>query len=244
MQIKKIFREYRGPVISAGILLVSGFGFLFGVIPLIRKTIDVNKEYKVLSDEVFLLTKKASLLKSVDENEIRRNVNTLLTAVPSDKSLTTVLNTLDSVTVQTGVAAGSFSLAKPGSLASESAKRLSADEKAVGSNILPFTVSVQGSFEKIQAFLAMSTAVRRLLGVRTFSVSFTGADTVSANVAMDAYYSPVSSSIGSVSHPVTMITNEENEIIGKVSAMPIHTLSSYTPLPPAAAGVKTDPFSL
>lgn len=250
MQLKKLFHEYQGLIVSIGILIVCGSGLLLGVVPLIQKTIDLNTESRTLSAEVDLLNNKVSVLQSIDENAMRRDLQTLLSAVPSDKSLSTLLATVDGLTSQTGISVDGFSLSKPGSLATESAKRLSADEQAVGSNILPFTVSIAGSFDQIRTFFASSVSVRRLFRIRTFDVSFLKAGTESANmvsarVAMDAFYSPLPSVIGPVSEPLTALTSTDIDLIAKVAAMqPLAQTSSLALPPPTAGAGKADPFSL
>lgn len=249
MQLRKLFREYQGLIISVGVLIVSGLGLVLGVVPLIQKTIDLNTENSSLSAEVDLLNNKVSVLQSIDENMMRSDLQTLLSAVPSDKSLGTLLGTLDGLTGKTGVSSGNFSLSKLGSLATESAQRLTADEQAVGSNILPFTISLTGTLDQMRGFLATSISVRRLFRVRTFDVSFLKAGTesgtmVSANVAMDTFYSPLPSAIGSVSQPLTALTSTDTDLIAKVAAMPLLVQTSATLPPPTAGAGKPDPFSL
>jgi hypothetical protein len=156
---------------------------------------------------------------------------------------------LDGLTAKTGVSVGDFSLSKLGSLATDSAQRLNADEQAVGSNILPFTISVEGTFDQLRAFFTAGISVRRLFRFRTFDVSFVkigteSANVVSANVAMDTFYSPLPSTIGSVSQPVTALTGTDTDLIAKVAAMQLLVTTS-APMPPPTGGAgKSDPFSL
>lgn len=249
MQLKKLFHEYQGLIVSIGILIVCGLGVLLGVVPLIQKTIELNTQNHSLSAEVDLLNNKVSVLQSIDENAMRSDLQTLLSAVPSDKSLGTLLGTLDGLTGKTGVSSGDFSLPKLGSLATESAKRLSADEQAVGSNILPFTISLTGTLDQMRGFLATSISVRRLFRVRTFDVSFLKSGTesgtmVSANVAMDTFYSPLPSAIGSVREPLTALTSDDSDLIAKVNAMQLLVTTAATLPPPTGGAGKPDPFSL
>jgi Tfp pilus assembly protein PilO len=249
MQLKKIFREYQGLIVSIGILIVSGLGFVLGVVPLLQNTITMNNEFNTLSAEVDVLKNKVSVLETIDEDTMKSNLQTLLSAVPSDKSLSTLLGTVDGLTAQTGVSVDNFSLSRLGSLATDSAQRLNADEQAVGSNILPFKISIAGSFDQVRAFFAAAVSVRRLVRIRTFDASFlkTGtvsANMVSANVTMDAFYSPLASTIGSVRQPVTALSDTDNELIAKVAAMQLLVQPSSTLPPPSAGAAKSDPFSL
>ncbi|MCX6792342.1 MAG: hypothetical protein NT149_04900 [Candidatus Gottesmanbacteria bacterium] len=252
MQLNKLFHNYLGLIVSVGILIVSGLGILLGVVPILQKTIDMNTQFNSLSAEVDILKNKVSVFESIDEVSMRSNVQTLLSAVPSDKSLPTLLGTLDGLTAKTGVASGNFSLAKLGSLATESAQRLSADEQDVGGNILPFTIDITGSLDQIRGFLAASVSVRRLLRIRTFDVSFLktapesseSANLVSATLGMDTFYSPLPTTIGSVSQPLTALTSTDDDVIAKVASMQLLVVPS-SPLPPPSVGPsKPDPFSL
>lgn len=249
MQLKKIFRDYQGLIVSIGILLICGFGFVLGVVPLAQKAIDQNREFNTLSAEVNILKNKVSVLETLDEETIRNTLQTLLSAVPSDKSLSTLLGTVDGLAAQTGISVDTFSLSKLGGLSTASAERLSADEQGAGSNILPFTISIAGTLDQMRAFLTASISVRRLFRIRTLDVSFlkTGtvsASMVSANMAMDAFYSPLPSTIGSVNQPLTALTNTDDDLIAKVAAMKLLVQPSSTLPPPAAGAAKSDPFSL
>jgi Tfp pilus assembly protein PilO len=249
MQLTKLFRRYEGLIVSIAIFIVSGLGIVLGVVPILQKTIALYTQFNSVSAEVNVLKNKVAVLASVDESSLRSSVQTLLSAVPSDKSVPTLLWTLDGLTAKTGVAAGAFSLAKLGSLATESAKRVTADEQTVGGNILPFTISISGSLDQLRGFLATSVSVRRLVRIRTLGVSFqknaTGsADVVSATLGMDTFYSPLLTTIGSVSQPLTALTSTDNDVVAKVAQMQLMGSTSLT-LPPSAGGaVKPDPFSL
>lgn len=252
MKLNKLFRTYQGLIVSIGILIVSVLGIVLGVVPIVQKTIVMNTQFNSLSAEVVVLKNKVSLLESIDEGSMRNNVQTLLSAVPSDKSIPTLLWTLDGLSAKTGVAAGNFSLAKLGSLATESAKRVTADEQAVGGNIVPFSMDISGSLDQIRGFLASSVSVRRLIRIRTFTVRFakrsteaTGsANMISANLEMDTYYSPLPTTIGSVNQPLTALTSTDDDLIAKVAQMQLMQSTSLTLPSPSTGAVKPDPFSL
>lgn len=249
MKLNKIFRDYQGLILSIGILLASGLGILVGVVPLVQKTIAMNTQLNSVSAEVDVLKNKVSVLESIDEVSMRNNVQILLSAVPSDKSLSTLLGTLDGLSAKTGVSVGSFTLAKLGSLATDSAQRVSANEQAVGGNILPFTINISGTFDQLRGFLAASVSVRRLLRIRTVDVAFAttasgSARTASATLGMDTFYAPLLTTIGSVSQPLTPPTSTDDEIVAKMAGMQLLIVPS-APLPPPSLGpAKPDPFSL
>lgn len=244
MQLKKIFRQYQDLLISITILLVSAFGLLAGIIPLAKSGLDINSSSATLSMEVDALNKKVSILQSADEDMLRSNLQALLIAVPSDKSLSTLLGTVDGLSAKTGVSVGTLSLTRPGSLATVSATRLTADERAVGSNILPFSLSVSGTLDQVKAFLSAAVSVRRLFRIRSFDIVFANTNVITANLSMDAFYSPLPSTIGTVRTPISALSATDTEFIAKITAMQQFAQPSAV-LPAAAAGAgKPDPFSL
>lgn len=250
MQITKLLRAYQGVIVSIIILIVSGLGIIFGVVPILQKTIVMNTDINNLSKEIEALKNKVSVLESVDEGSLRNNAQVLLSAVPSDKSVPTLLWTLDGLTAKTGVGTGNFLVARLGSLATESAKRVTADEQEIGGNILPFTVNITGSLDQLRGFLASTVSVRRLLRIRTLGVSFqkTGSEStgsanmVTAILGMDTFYSPLPTTIGSVSQPLTPLTSTDDDLVAKVAAMQL--METTTLQPPLTGAARPDPFGL
>jgi len=237
-------RDYRGLIFSLSILLVCILGFLFGIVPVAQQVINRAESLSSRTKDLNALKMKISVLQGIDENTLRTDLQTLLSAVPSDKSLATLLTTVDNLTAQTGVSVGSLSLTKPGSLSTASASQLTEDEKQVGSNILPFAVSVSGTFDQIRTFLSTASLVRRLFRVRTFNISFQDNNIVSTIVTLNAFYFPLPSTIGPVIQPVTLLSGADTDTVAKVESLRLLT-GSMSPLPPPSSGpAKSDPFSL
>lgn len=249
-KLKKLLREYQGLIIPAGVLMLCGFGIVLGVVPLARKAMTMNTEIKTVSKEVDALTNKVSVLQTIDEDAMRRDLQTLLSAVPSDKSPSTLLATLDGLASQTGVSIGSVSLTNLGSLATDSAKQLTEEERALGSHLLPLTINISGTYAQVQAFLTASTSVRRLFRIRTFDISLgnttTGGSTnmLTANIAMDAFYYAIPSSIGTIGQPIVPLTSADTDLIAKVESMQLVAQTSAGLPPPSGGAGKSDPFSL
>lgn len=243
MKLSKIFRHYQRIILSGLIVLFALLGLFLGVVPLIQKSLVINGQITELSADIGALEAKLSVLGGLDEDTLRVNLETLLSAIPSDKSLASLMGTIDGLTAQTGVAVSALALAKPGSLATASARKLSADEQVVGSSILPFTVHLTGSFDQIRAFLASAVRVRRSFRIRSFDMTLQGATSVTANVAMDAFYAPIPSAIGSVLQTIGPLEAKDNQVIERLSGLPLLVQMS-APVAPSAGAGKADPFSL
>jgi hypothetical protein len=142
-----------------------------------------------------------------------------------------------------------FTLTKPGSIATESAKRLSNDERKVGSSFLPFTLTVSGTYDQIRTFVERSVLVRRFFRIRHFSISFDQKETFSVHMGMDAYYAPLPTNLGSASQTVDSLSESDQAVIERVLAMPVlgndssPEVSKDTTVPVETVP-REDPFSL
>jgi Tfp pilus assembly protein PilO len=252
--LKKFYRTYKSLVISVGILLACGAALLLGIIPLIQTTIGLDAQRRVQAIQVGALQQKLTVLQSMDEGKLRQDLQMLLSAVPSDKSLGTVFSTVDGLSTQTGLSIDSFSITKPGSLSTASAQQLTVDEQAVGSNIVPVSIHFTGTLDQIRTFLTSAVLVRRFLRIRSIDINLRQGNSApvasssgtmaSVSMTIDAFYSPIPSSIGSVSQAIDGLKTSDTDIIAKVAAIQLITPPSAGLSLPSSTGLKPDPFSL
>ncbi len=247
MKLKKIFRTYRKLIIGIIILIVSVCGIFFGVVPLGLQSIELQNSIVELTNQITILEEKTTILQSVDEDTLRGQLLTLTSVVPADKSLFSLFQTVDAVTSQIGVSVVDFSLVKPGSLATESAARMTAEENAVGVNLLPFSLTINGAYDQMGAFFATAVNVRRLLRIRSFDLSLDSSDIVSARINMDAAYAPLPVRVGAVTDAISPLGEKEEQVIIKAAAIPLmvrQPLTTGTPSVSSDTSGKSDPFSL
>jgi len=246
MEINKLLKTYRGLIISLSMIIISAVGMVFGIIPAVGKIIQMRNEMVALSTTIGQLQEKINILNNSDEETYRTQLRELVAAVPSDKSLTTLFSTVDALAAASGTTISDLTLAKPGLIATESAARQSNEEKQIGSDLLPFTVTVHGSYAQIHDFLSRVVNVRRFFRVRNFDISLADMTNISVRMGMDAFYSPISLSPSMLDKPLEPLTAEEEQIIARIEAMPI--VGQLT-LPPPSTGAtsgpgRVDPFSL
>ena len=245
---RKFIRTYQGLIISFVMMGGVGAGVIFGLIPTVQKIIAIREESSVLIKQDDLLRAKATTLDNADEDTYKKYLAELAVAVPPDKSLTTVFSTIDGLGTLTGVALSGFTLTKPGGLATESAARLSNEEKQVGSNLLPFSLSVEGTYPQIHNFLATVNRVRRFFRVRYFDISFAKDETVTAKLGMDAFYAVLPTKLGSAEQSIEALSPEDQDVISKITELPIlssvasEQTADQTPLAPTTSD-RADPFS-
>lgn len=227
-------------------ILLSIAGFIFGIVPAVQKIAEIKNQSLQLSASVERLQTKLKLLDNNDEIALRDQLVALLAAVPSDKSLPTLFSTIDGLSSLTGVTVTELALTKPGSLATGSGTAITSEEKKIGSSLLPFTVTITGTFDQIHAFLAQIVAVRRFLRVRNFEILYSNTTMLTVHLGMDAYYVPIRQFVGSVEAPLATFSEKDQQIISQVTAMPVVGVAESQAITPNSQTepARTDPFSL
>jgi Tfp pilus assembly protein PilO len=234
----KFFRLYKDIVISIIMILIGVTGIILGIVPAVKRVIDIRNNSIELTKSIQLLRTKINILESKDINSYHDQLAQLVAAVPGDKSLPTIFTTLDSLSAQTGVTLTDFSLERIGSIASDSGSVRSEEEKQIGSHLLPFTITVNGSYDQIYQFLSKVNDVRRFFRVRNFEISFENTSAISVTMGMDSFYAPVLSGIGTVESPLEPLSQQEEDLIVSISQMPYLGKSVITPMTNTQAPVK------
>lgn len=246
---KRLIKRYQGFGVSFIIIVIIIIGVFAGILPAFTSIISMRKNVIDLTNQITVLRQKVSILESIDEETYKSYLTELSFAVPTDKSLTSVFATIDGLSQETGVTLSNFTLTKPGSIATESAKRLTNDERKVGSSFLPFTLTVTGTYDQIRAFIERSVLVRRFFRIRHFSISFDQKDTFSVHMGMDAYYAPLPTNLGSASQVVESLTESDQAVIEQVVNMPVLgrdsiPVANEENVIPVETIQREDPFSL
>jgi hypothetical protein len=246
INIRKFFRTYGNVIISISILLGITGGTIVGLIPAIRSIIVTRGAINQLSTDVDSLKNKANTLESMEEDTFRKYLSELVLAVPPDKSLPSLFSTIDGLGAKTGVSLSDFTLSKPGSLATASAKQITSEEKQTGSNLLPFTVTVGGTYDQIYEFVQQSIQVRRFFRVKYFDISFASINAMSVRMGMDSYYAPYPINLGSAGQAIESLSQDDEAIIAKITSFPSLGTDSQsglqTTLSPSV-NIHEDPFS-
>ena len=116
-----VFKTYQNVIISACIIIFCLVGVVAGVIPAVQKVQALIDQNSTLSAEKEALQKKLAGLSALDEASLRTQLDTLLSAVPSDQSLPTVFSSTEAVAAQTGVSITTMAISENTSLATSSA---------------------------------------------------------------------------------------------------------------------------
>ncbi len=220
-------------------LAVVAILIIFGIFPGARRAYELYNKLGEERQEVADLQARVNLLASFDEAVLFEQLSTLTSAIPVDKSIPTILSTVDGVSAKTGSVFASMQLASPGSIATEAARRQTSEEAALGSFLLPFTLTVEGDYSKLRDTLDVLVTSRRLLRIKNFTLSFSKTGQGRAVVSMDTLYAPLSK-ISPSGRKVTPLTQKETEFLTRVANIPLLA----TPLAIGATfEPRPDPFS-
>lgn len=219
-QVRKFLRLNQGIIIPGVLFLFSLFVVLLVLYPVGQQTWELMQNVGKERDEVLALQTKLSQLQNLDEESLRQQLRVLTSAIPTDKSLATLLSTAETVSANTGATLSDLSLINPGSLATDSAKRLSAEEKTFGASLLPFTALLIGSDAQVKNYLATAVAVRRLLRVKQLSIVFASDGSARATVNMEGMYAPLPTNLGDVKQPIVPLTAKEEDLLDRLSSQP------------------------
>lgn len=241
--LRRFLRIYQGFVISGALLLFGTVALIFAVVPGIRATRDVYVSLKASEKEIDVLTKKLQFLEAIPEDDLRNQLVVLLSTVPQDKSVPTILTTIDGLANQSGVTIVDMNLTSPGSLATGAASRQSVSEKKIGASTLAFSLSASGTYDQIRAFVGQINNVRRLFDVSSFDISVSNAGSTQVRLSLNAFYQPLPTKVGSIEVPVAVLTQKEEELLATLTQYPDLSQPLIEPLTPVLSGGKRDPFA-
>lgn len=241
--LPKAFRPYQSIAVSIGLLLLCIVGVVVGVIPAVGKIEEQISAAKSLKEDTVSLSKKLSVLTAIDDQTVRTQLATVLSAVPADRSYPTIFETVEGVAAQTGVSVKTLNITGGGAIATSSGAKATAEEKKLGTRTVPFSVSVEGSLSNLEQFITLAPKVRRLLRIRVFSISYPKDDRpVNITIEMDGFYMPLPTTIGNVKATLPSLTDSDVSVIDKLSQFPLAVDQSAQLPPPLIGKVKESPF--
>ncbi len=244
MTTEKFIRVYQHMIISGVILLFCIFATIFALVPAIATVQALFQDVNVLSDETGSLQDKLNTLNTMDEDTIRNQLTEVLSAVPAERSFPTVFETVEGVAARTGVTVISMNLAGGATLATPSSAQVSAADKKLGTRTIPFSVSINGSLPAVQEFIAMIPKVRRLFRIRVFSISFPrDLRPLTVSIDMDAFYEPLPATIGNAKAVLPILTDADQDMVAKLTELPLVTMVSGVMPPPLIGKLKENPFA-
>ncbi|MCL4359671.1 type 4a pilus biogenesis protein PilO [Patescibacteria group bacterium] len=241
-KVRALYRKYRSAVLSTAILLLAFTVFFAGIVPGARAIITVLSDAGTASSQVAALSTKYQFLRGLDEATLRRNLNLLLTALPGDKSVPSILSTIDGVAAESGISVQGFEIASVGPTASGSAARQTVEERKIGSYLIPYSLVFLATPEETRKFFSAVTAVRRLSRVKNFTLTVRDPETYYIHTELETFYQPLAAVIGSINAPLSPLTEQESTFLETLGKYPL--MSQYAPAVETGSvgGVTRNPF--
>jgi len=245
LKIRRLFRLHKMLVLYSVLIMISILFFFVGLLPAVRKSIAMVQELRVTKEEISRIQKKANLLSSLDQSELQKNAETLLWAVPSERSVPTLLSTIEGLAAKHDIFISEMMIEGISSLASNSGRLAVKPE----GNIITETLSLQGDLVQLRNFLFESTRVRRLMRIKDLTLSsLPKTNRIMAQLVIEMFYLPLPVSIGKPSDPLEPFSQRELETLGKIASFPIVYASGGAPVftnsAPVQGNVPTEPSVL
>lgn len=241
-EITKLFRIYRTVTLSIFLIFGSIMAVLYGIIPGFKTIQAIYIDTRNLEDEVNGIKKRVNILSAQDPRLLDNYMNLLLSAIPVEKNLDTILTTLDGVTVQSQMTELNFEIEKPGSIATSSGKLQEKNGDMLDNNSVSVSILVGGTPDNAKNFLNKVGNVRRLLRISEANIRFPdNLDIAEVDMVVDAFFAPLPQTIGKPSDPLEEFTAAEQQVLNKLGTFPEMRFENSRHVVPV--GGKTDPFT-
>lgn len=242
-QFRRLLVRYNGFIAPIVLCVVAVLVFVFVEVPFIQNTLTAFQDVSVLKEQVSILEQKIQVLNSLDEASLEKDVALTTSAIPLDKSLPTILRTMEGISDQTGVTLKSLIVDTPGALATQAAaKQQTTEEKKLGAFTLPFAVSLTGTFDQIKTFLSVSNKVRRIIRAKSFTLNF-NEEQLTTQISFDSFYAPLSTR--NETERLQPLKNTDIDVLSNLEKFPnMGQIGGSTITPNTIQIGKENPFSL
>jgi len=222
-------------------IFVALGGSWWGLVPFGRHVWTMYQNRQNVVERLVQLEDKYSVLSSFSESDLVSQSNELLRAIPGDKSVATLMSTIETTAAQGGVRLQSLTIVSPGSLATEAAKRQTAAEKQIGAGIIASGVTIEGPVTEVKQMLVRFGGVRRIVSTRGLELTIRDNGSARANIVLDGYWAPLPTTLPDVVSKVTPLTEKEEVLMVQISSFPVAFEVATGPIsfPP-----RPNPFSL
>lgn len=224
-----LYQKYQYVVFPVLIILSSLILIGLVIFPQILRLLSNQQVLTGLNQKSEFLDVKASQLEVIDEQNLREKLNVALLSLPAEKDLSSIVGILQSIITQSG-----FNLIT-----------LQVIQIASNTEVSGFSVKLEvagpiSAMNQLLNNIETDPRVMKVSGVELNQQQ--GSTSVSATITVDAFYSPLPSSLGAIDAPLPKLTEKDEELVAtlaKNTGAVIRPTTSPSNLPPRG---KTDPF--
>jgi len=229
--LQKLYSKYKiiiFPVLVgfSGIILM-----VLVIIPQLKGYLSRQEDAKQVKNRLEILDVKAKDLENLSEADLQRKLQSAVSALPTTKDYTSVIGLIQRLSAQSGVTLKTVSL--------DTGRGASSSE----ANSFAVSTEITSSKAGFDQFLKSIEAAPLVMKVASIEISSSGgADSVTASIVIDVYYSPTPKNLGSVDSPLPKLSQEEEnlalDLVSKVAIIPasspVTSPGSEIPLQPPA----------
>jgi len=249
LKIRRFIRLHKHLALYGAVFIVTLIALIVGLIPAISKSVKLVSDLRTMQDDINRIQTKVSMLQNLNQQELEKYASDMLAAVPADRSLTTLLSTIDSLAVKHNLFISDMSIEGVTSLASRSG---AVAIKAEGNSLIE-TISLQGELLNLRNFLSDCIRVRRLMRVKDLVLtSMPKSNLITAKLTVEVFYLPFPQTIGKISDVIEPFSQKEMTTLATIQSFPMlfsmgsgASVQSITPVKtilPTAPSV-VDPFA-
>lgn len=192
--LKLIFNKNKPYILSIAIMLVSIILFLQFVIPQFQVLLATEKKVKETSLKLETLKANLNILTNINDETLNSQIEVLNSALPLNKDLIGILNSVYSTAQKTGVSLGSFSFTVGDLAQSENANNFS---------IVRLSVPIDADVIAINSFVETISKTLPLSEVNLVRIGKT-----SSTVDLSFYYMPLGASNYGQDVPISPISQK------------------------------------
>ncbi|MBI4064788.1 type 4a pilus biogenesis protein PilO [Candidatus Gottesmanbacteria bacterium] len=236
-KIRQLFRFNHVYIITGAIIIFSLVVSIFVLLPFAQKTYQLFLEFQSLSRDIDLTKKKLAILESLDEEYLRHSVTSLTQGVPTEKSVASLMTTIEAVASENNISVTELRLGALGTLATDSAtQKQSLTNQNISAHII-----VSGPYEQYILFLKQLVRVKRLLRVESLRVSLNSGE-VTSQLTIEGFYKPLPKSTNTITTEIYPLSQQEEASVNEITALPDYT-SLIGAIPTVSFEPRNDPFS-
>lgn len=226
-QLTELFNKYKTLFIPIIIGVSSLILILLVIYPQLTVFLKGQKDLQTVEQRLKKLQVKAQDLESLDEDDLNKKLEYALAALPVEKDYATIIGVFQRISAQSNM---SLETLRVGGLGS------GGDKKTPGYSVQLELLGTKSSLNGVLQQIEKAPRVMKVNGIElTASKS-----NVNVTLAVDVFYLPAPTSIGSVDAVLPKLTDEEQKLLTRLASISPSSIST-TPTTLLPRG-KPDPF--
>lgn len=224
--VRNFYLNFRIYIFPSVVIFSSLILIVFIIYPQMVKLVSNNKAQGDVIKRSEFLEAKASALEGFDEGDLTRKLGYALKAYPSDKDFSEILDLLQTTANQKGFSVAAITI-QPTSKTSGSAQSYMARVEAVGPrNLLGELIDEIESSTRVMKISSMDITLAKDIDIADISLG------------VDVFFAPAPQTFGSVDSPLPKLTEEDENLIARLTSSRVSVPSSVVSSPRG----KSNPF--